>query len=191
MWKLKFGMVNWGLWSWQLVRWQSQNWNAGLDYREVLWKPVALRAMMIISTSPLNSRPYSLQLQWLTQWGYSTPRQAKPLPSGVFPLAVSKLECTLIFVIIFSSLTPNTGLELMTPRSRVTCSINWASQVPLEMQLYIFWVYLRERAHTHAHELGRGREGEIKSQTGFSSVEPDSGLELRNHEIMTWAKIKS
>ena len=50
------------------------------------------------------------------------------------------LRCITLFkvylVIYFLVISvPNMGLELTTPRSRVTCSSNWASQVPHSM----FW----------------------------------------------------
>ena len=54
--------------------------------------------------------------------------------------------------------------------------------------IYLFWERQRQ------HELGRGREREkhrIRSRFQAVSTEPDAGLELTNHEIMTWAKIKS
>ena len=48
--------------------------------------------------------------------------------------------------------------------------------------------------HMHKREQRRGREreGERQSQAGSRlSTEPDVGLDLMNHEIMTGAKIKS
>ena len=44
------------------------------------------------------------------------------------------------------------------------------------------------------HECGRGRERgteTILSRLPTVSSEPDAGFELTNHELVTWAKIKS
>ena len=51
----------------------------------------------------------------------------------------------------------------------------------------------REHMHTNM-QVGKGRQmGRLRIQSGFhaDSRDPDVGLELTNHEIMTWAKIKS
>ena len=42
-------------------------------------------------------------------------------------------------------------------------------------------------------QVGEGQREEKESQAGFMllAAEPDSGLELTNGEIVTWAKIKS
>ena len=48
--------------------------------------------------------------------------------------------------------------------------------------------------HVRVHKLGRGAERgreRIPSRLHIASVEPNAGLELTNHEIMTWAKINS
>ena len=57
--------------------------------------------------------------------------------------------------------------------------------------LFIFNVYLFwERASTC--QGGAEREGErIPARLHTVRVEPDAGLELMNHEIMTWAETKS
>ena len=55
-----------------------------------------------------------------------------------------------------------------------------------------FYFWERE---THEHELRRGREreGDTESEAGSRlwtvSTEPNTGLELTNHEIMTWAEV--
>ena len=50
----------------------------------------------------------------------------------------------------------------------------------------------REGVHTHARASGggaeRGRE-RIPGRLRTVSAEPDVGLELTNHEIMTWAEV--
>ena len=54
--------------------------------------------------------------------------------------------------------------------------------------IYLFW----ETAHVRHSETawGKGRERGRESQEG-SALESDAGLELTNHDIMTWAEIKS
>ena len=43
-----------------------------------------------------------------------------------------------------------------------------------------------DRDNTHKHEWGRAeREGDRRSEAGSDSREPDEGLKLMNHEIMT------
>ena len=50
----------------------------------------------------------------------------------------------------------------------------------------------KERGCTHTNWGGAEREGEREFQAGSTpSTEPDAGLDPRNHEIMTSAKIKS
>ena len=49
----------------------------------------------------------------------------------------------------------------------------------------------REHMHTNM-QVGKGRQmGRLRIQSGFraDSRDPDVGLELTNHEIMTWAKV--
>ena len=48
------------------------------------------------------------------------------------------------------------------------------------------YLFLWEHAHVSRGEAERGRE-----RNRAVSTEPDAGLNLTNHEIMTWAKIKS
>ena len=47
----------------------------------------------------------------------------------------------------------------------------------------------RERGRERENEWGRGREGDTESEAGSRlravSTEPDEGLKLRSHEIMT------
>ena len=52
----------------------------------------------------------------------------------------------------------------------------------------LFICFEREREHTQVLEQGRGREKErerILSRLHTVSTEPDMGLELMNHEIVT------
>ena len=49
-------------------------------------------------------------------------------------------------------------------------------------------MFLFEREREHAHEQGRGRqsgEQRIRSRLCTDSSEPDVGLKLMNHEIVT------
>ena len=39
------------------------------------------------------------------------------------------------------------------------------------------------------HEQGSGTESEAGSRIWAVSTEPDAGLELTDHEIMTWAEV--
>ena len=60
--------------------------------------------------------------------------------------------------------------------------------------LNIFNVYYVWETQTE-HEQGRGRERERETESEAASrlwavsTEPNTGLELTDHEIMTWAKI--
>ena len=57
----------------------------------------------------------------------------------------------------------------------------------------LFIYFERVRTHTHTHKRVRGREGwreRIPSRLHAVSSEPKARLNT-NHEIMTWAKIKS
>ena len=56
---------------------------------------------------------------------------------------------------------------------------------------FLVFIYF-ERERMHVHEQGRDRERErerIPSRLRAVSAEPDVGLELTNHEIMTLAEI--
>ena len=52
---------------------------------------------------------------------------------------------------------------------------------------YLNNLFLFLRVHMHEHKWGRGREeGERESQAVPTlSTDPDAGLDLTNHEIMT------
>ena len=54
---------------------------------------------------------------------------------------------------------------------------------PIFLKIYLF---LRERVHVHEWGVGRqgGRE-RIPNKLCTDSAEPDMGLELSNHEVMT------
>ena len=54
-------------------------------------------------------------------------------------------------------------------------------------------MFIFERDGETECKQGRGREGDTESEAGSRlltvSTEPDPGLKLMNHEIMTWAKV--
>ena len=57
-----------------------------------------------------------------------------------------------------------------------------------------FYLFLRERERETEPEWGRGREwGDTESKAGSRlwavSIEPDVGLELTGHKIVTWAEV--
>ena len=54
----------------------------------------------------------------------------------------------------------------------------------------LFWERVREHARTQEGE-GQGEERENQSRLCIVSAKPHVGLELTNHEIMTWAETKS
>ena len=58
--------------------------------------------------------------------------------------------------------------------------------------LICFWVRESKWASEHAWGKGREKEGDTESGVGSRlravSTEPEAGLELTNHEIMTWAE---
>ena len=56
--------------------------------------------------------------------------------------------------------------------------------------IFFLSLYILEREHKQGKDRERGRE-RISSRLHTVSAEPDVGLELMNHEIMTWAKLKS
>ena len=59
----------------------------------------------------------------------------------------------------------------------------------LKIDLFITW---RERINTHTCIQKSRGEGQRESSSRFPlSKEPDMGLDLTTHEIMTWAKTKS
>ena len=55
------------------------------------------------------------------------------------------------------------------------------------------FVFESERERKTEREQERGREGDTESEAGSRlwavSTEPDAGLELTNHEIMTWNEV--
>ena len=69
----------------------------------------------------------------------------------------------------------------------------------LKMKMYIIYffnVYFREREKERqsVSREGAQREGDTVSEAGSRlwavSTEPDAGLKLTSHEIMTWAKVR-
>ena len=97
------------------------------------------------------------------------------------------------------STEPDVGLDLTTvrswpkPKSRVRHLTNWATHAPQDtshlkqkkLSLFILRVYA-SRVGTKKWERER-----IPSRLWDVSTELNVGLELTNHEIMTWAEIKS
>ena len=113
----------------------------------------------------------------------------------------------------------DSGLELRNSEimtwAEVGCPTNWATQAPIfspqwtnffhmklvrrkldfvifKKFLMVIYFWQRER-----HSMSRGqaeREGDTESKVGSSlwavSTEPDAELELADHEIMTWAKVR-
>ena len=55
---------------------------------------------------------------------------------------------------------------------------------------YYFNVYLFLRERAQVEEGQRERETEDPNELHADSREPDVGLELTNHEIMTWTKVR-
>ena len=85
------------------------------------------------------------------------------------------------------------GLEPTTPGSRVSCSTGWASQLPqvdIFILIFLTFIYFWDRERVVG---GAEREGDTEAEEGSRlwavSTEPDTGLELVNHEIMTWAEV--
>ena len=77
-----------------------------------------------------KSSGYNLtsQVAWLQELGMPQQRCFYSVCNQLVPYIFLK---TYFIIIIFKvSSTPNVGLELMTLRSRVTCSTDWASQAP-------------------------------------------------------------
>ena len=58
---------------------------------------------------------------------------------------------------------------------------------------FLMFVYFWERERERTSEGGAERKGDTESKAGSRpwavSTEPDMGLEITNHEIMTWAKV--
>ena len=55
------------------------------------------------------------------------------------------------------------------------------------------YLFLRQRETEHERGRSREREGYTESEAGSRlwavSTEPDAGLELSDHEILTWAEV--
>ena len=89
------------------------------------------------------------------------------------------------------STEPDTELELTDHEIMTWAEVghltDWATQVP--HNVYLFW----ERQRQNASRLGAEREGDTESEAGSKfwavSTEPDMGLKLTSHEIMTWAEV--
>ena len=60
---------------------------------------------------------------------------------------------------------------------------------------FLVFTYCWERERQSTSRGGAEREGDTESEAGSRlwavSTEPDAGLEPRNHEIMTWADVRS
>ena len=64
--------------------------------------------------------------------------------------------------------------------------------LPPFKNIFLMFIFERERDRVRAGEEQRERdtESEADSRLRAVSTEPDAGLELMNHEIMTWAKVR-
>ena len=103
------------------------------------------------------------------------------------------------------STEPDTGLELMNRKNMTWAKVgrltDWATQVPPYLFIYVFiylfnfffnfYLFLRQRQSMSGEGAERG-DTESKPGSGLWAVstEPDTGLELTNHEIITWAKVR-
>ena len=60
--------------------------------------------------------------------------------------------------------------------------------------LSLMFIFERERERESASRWGAEREGDTESEAGSrlwaGSTEPNAGLQLLDHEIMTWAKVR-
>ena len=56
----------------------------------------------------------------------------------------------------------------------------------------MFYLFLRERQNANGGQAeGEGdAESEAGSRPWAVSTEPDAGLELKNHKILTWAEVR-
>ena len=72
-------------------------------------------------------------------------------------------------------------------------TLNRPSHPGTPFNVYLFIFFLRERQRQNASGLGAEREGDTESEAGSRlwavSTEPDTGLELTDREIMTWAEV--
>ena len=99
------------------------------------------------------------------------------------------------------------GLTLSTDRHHlqmmtVICHHHWhymklqlsSKSCPFCLIFFYFNVYLflkeRDRARVDEEQREGDRESEAGSRLWAVSTEPDAGLELMNHEIMTWAEVR-
>ena len=70
----------------------------------------------------------------------------------------------------------------------------WLSTLtPFYFILFLIFIYFWDRERQSMNRGGSEREGDTESEAGSRlravSTEPDAGLELTNHAIMTWAKV--
>ena len=99
---------------------------------------------------------------------------------------------------------PHVGLELMNPlwdhdlswsRTLSRLSHPGAPQAWFLFLLFFnVYLFLREKERQSMSTGGADREGDLEIEAGFSlqatSTDPNVGLELTNHEIVTWAKVR-
>ena len=101
---------------------------------------------------------------------------------------------------LFSIKVTFTGTGVRTSVSFVGTQFNplqcviGSLRAPLFLIIFFKFIYFWERHREREREWGRGRERgreRMSSRLCAVSTESDVGLELTNHEIMTWAKTKS
>ena len=87
--------------------------------------------------------------------------------------------------------------KVMRQAKCVTHTPEISSQHKLPMRAIIYWIFFNVYLFlTERESMSRGgseREGDTESEAGSRlwavSTEPDMGLELTDHEIMTWAEV--
>ena len=70
----------------------------------------------------------------------------------------------------------------------------WDKYYHFPLKIFNVYLLLRERESKSMSGRRAEREGDTKSQTGSRlqaiNTETDTGLELRNQEIMTWTEVR-
>ena len=145
----------------------------------------------------INALSLSASVPWKTKchWPIFLVYPPNPSSSHIWNSNPSKRSPWSPAVKLNSTLIQSLSLPLLyyCTSSLLDCELLEGYGWPLNhsLKFFFFLSLFILRGKQHEQRRGRERRERISSRLHAVSTEPDVGLDLRNHEIMTWAEIQS